>query len=693
MKLGLQSKLLLPTLTAVILSMGAASFFSYRNASEEIWSGLVSSSHNIVDSVSKGLTTYVEDIKAVTGSQSRTNRVKEVFLSQDPSPEIRQAAVAAMAELTAFSPSIQSASLLNTQGDIILSLEPGASGNFSERAYFKRAMQGEANVSEPLMSKVTGKPVVIVAAPVKIDEKVAGVLYARVDLGAFTEEMIDPVRIGRTGYAFLLDKSGMVFSHPDKERILKQNVFEQDWGKRIRDQDKGVVDYASDKGAATAIFTKNKATGWTVAVVVPGADIAASLKSLRNASLLFSAAGVALVSLIIFLIVRRMINDLAAAVDFAGAVASGDLGKDLTVTRSDEVGRLSDSLTVMVGRLKEMIETSNAKTREAEEQTDLARQATEQAEQARREAERAKAEGMLHAANKLEGVVEVVSSASEELSSQIEQSSRGAEEQSRRVVETATAMEEMNATVLEVAKSASHAAETAERAKAKAEEGSKVVGMVVTGIQEVRDQAQEMMTDMGTLGKQAEGIGQIMNVISDIADQTNLLALNAAIEAARAGEAGRGFAVVADEVRKLAEKTMTATKEVGDAIRGIQDGTRKNIANVERSGKTIEEATVMANKSGEALAEIVSLVDSTTDQVRSIATASEEQSAASEEINHSIEDVNRISSETADAMRESSKAVTELANQAQVLKTLIVEMQAEGGTERTGPGSAMKALS
>ncbi|NMC48828.1 MAG: chemotaxis protein, partial [Desulfovibrio sp.] len=198
----------------------------------------------------------------------------------------------------------------------------------------------------------------------------------------------------------------------------------------------------------------------------------------------------------------------------------------------------------MVGHLKEMIETSDAKTREAEKQTELARQATEQAEQARREAERAKAEGMLHAANKLEGVVEVVSSASEELSAQIDQSSRGAEEQSRRVVETATAMEEMNATVLEVAKSASHAAETAERARAKAEEGSKIVGMVVTGIKEVRAQAQEMMADMGALGTQAEGIGQIMNVISDIADQTNLLALNAAIEAARAGEAGRGFAVV-----------------------------------------------------------------------------------------------------------------------------------------------------
>ena len=170
-----------------------------------------------------------------------------------------------------------------------------------------------------------------------------------------------------------------------------------------------------------------------------------------------------------------------------------------------------------------------------------------------------------------------------------------------------------------------------------------------------------------------------MNVINDIADQTNLLALNAAIEAARAGEAGRGFAVVADEVRKLAEKTMTATKEVGDAIRGIQLGTKKNSENVERSGRTIEEATALANESGDALKEIVSLVESTSDQVRSIATASEQQSSASEEINHSIEDVSRISSETSDAMRQSAQAVGELANQAQVLKNLIDQMKEEGG--------------
>ena len=391
------------------------------------------------------------------------------------------------------------------------------------------------------------------------------------------------------------------------------------------------------------------------------------------------AAGFVISICLGLLLTRSITKPLNACVTFAGHVSDGNLEEHLSIDSKDETGILSISLNQMVGALKEKIAEANAKSKQAEMESENAKIATQQAQEARQQAERAKAEGMLQAANKLEGVVEIVTSASEELSAQIEQSSRGSEEQTHRVDETATAMEEMNATVLEVAKSASHAAETADQAKAKAEDGSKIVGLVVKGIDDVKHQSEEMKSDMGTLGKQAEGIGQIMNVISDIADQTNLLALNAAIEAARAGEAGRGFAVVADEVRKLAEKTMTATKQVGDAIRGIQEGTRKNIDNVERSGKTIEEATVLANKSGDALKEIVSLVESTSDQVRSIATASEQQSAASEEINHSIEDVSRISSETSDAMRQSAQAVSEMANQAQILKNLIEEMQAEGG--------------
>ena len=282
---------------------------------------------------------------------------------------------------------------------------------------------------------------------------------------------------------------------------------------------------------------------------------------------------------------------------------------------------------------------------------------------------------MIAAANHIEGVVEILTSASEELSAQIEQSSRGADEQSGRVRETATAMEEMNATVLEVAKNAQQAADISNQARQQAQEGSKIVTDAVKSIEAVHAQSIAIKEDMDVLGKQAEGIGQIMGVIADIADQTNLLALNAAIEAARAGDAGRGFAVVADEVRKLAEKTMTATQEVGQAITGIQQGTRKNIQNVEQAGVSIEEAAKLSAQSGESLKHILEFVHMVNDQVQSIATASEQQSAASEEINHSVEQVATISAETAQAMEQASSAVAELAQQSQALQKLIVEMK------------------
>ena len=394
-------------------------------------------------------------------------------------------------------------------------------------------------------------------------------------------------------------------------------------------------------------------------------------------------AGFVLSILLGLLLTRSITSPLADCLDFAGAVAKGDLGRELGVRRGDETGVLADSLRRMVETLRQTIEEARHKGLEAEQEALAAQQAKIEAEQAKQSALDARRDGMLQAAGRIAGVVEGMTSASEELSAQVEQSSQGAELQSQRVGETATSMEQMNATVLEVARNASQATDTADQARVKAQEGSEVVSQAVQSIGLARTHALELKEDMSGLGRQAENIGEVLNVISDIADQTNLLALNAAIEAARAGEAGRGFAVVADEVRKLAEKTMTATKEVGTSIRDIQDGAHKNIASVELAVRQIEEATSLADKSGNALQAIVTLVDQTTDQVRSIATASEEQSAASEEINRAIKDINQISLETADAMHQSAQAVGELARQSQELKTILTEMHDDSTRQLT----------
>ena len=278
---------------------------------------------------------------------------------------------------------------------------------------------------------------------------------------------------------------------------------------------------------------------------------------------------------------------------------------------------------------------------------------------------------MLDVASKASEIANHVAAASEELSAQVEQVSRGAGMQRERVESTASAMTEMNATVLEVARSAGEAAEQSDSTREKAQNGASLVEQVIHSITAVNAVGQTLQNNMQDLGKQAESIGNIMNVISDIADQTNLLALNAAIEAARAGEAGRGFAVVADEVRKLAEKTMTATQEVGTSINAVQHSARVTVEEVGRAVQAVSEATNLANSSGAALAEIVNLAEANSAVVSSIATAAEEQSATSEEINRAIDEINQIVAETAEGMIQSSDAVQDLSRMAQELSRVM----------------------
>ena len=375
--------------------------------------------------------------------------------------------------------------------------------------------------------------------------------------------------------------------------------------------------------------------------------------------------------LLTVLVVRNTVRQLGKDPGELNAIARRVVDGDYNVDDGGKKMGVYGAIVEMVNALKSHIENAQRESENAREQSAKAQEAMQQAEAASKEAQ-GKTQAMLAAADKLEEVGNVVSSASSELSAQIEQSDRGAAESAQRLSEAATAMNEMNATVQEVAKNAGSASADT---KEKAEAGAQVVEKAVRSIEQVHQMSLDLKDDMAQLNEHAQDITRIMGVISDIADQTNLLALNAAIEAARAGEAGRGFAVVADEVRKLAEKTMASTNDVGNAIRAIQESTAKSMTGVDNAVERIGEATELANQSGQALQEIVATVEATGDQVNAIATASEEQSAASEQINQSIVQVNEMSRQTAEAMTEAARAVSDLAAQAQGLTNLIQELK------------------
>ena len=397
-------------------------------------------------------------------------------------------------------------------------------------------------------------------------------------------------------------------------------------------------------------------------------------ESSRAIGIILTLAAIFIALALTWLIVRNTVRQLGKDPGELNAIAHRVVDGDYNVDDGGKKMGVYGSIVEMVNALKTNIENAQRESENAKEQSRKAQEAMEQAEAASTEAQ-SKTEAMLVAADKLEQVGSVVSSASTELSAQIEQSDRGAAESAQRLSEAATAMNEMNATVQEVAKNAGSASAASAETREKAEAGAQVVEKAVRSIDQVHQMSLELKDDMTQLNEHAQDITRIMGVISDIADQTNLLALNAAIEAARAGEAGRGFAVVADEVRKLAEKTMASTNDVGNAIKAIQESTAKSMTGVDNAVERIGEATELASRSGQALEEIVATVEVTADQVNAIATASEEQSAASEEINQSIVQVNDMSRQTAEAMAEAAKAVSDLAAQAQGLTNLIQELK------------------
>ncbi|MBI4960319.1 MAG: cache domain-containing protein [Desulfovibrio sp.] len=396
---------------------------------------------------------------------------------------------------------------------------------------------------------------------------------------------------------------------------------------------------------------------------------------------IFTGIGISLVLLIFLsaLIITTISGPIREATDAAIRCAKGDLDIKLDAQGNDEAARMQAALNTMVETLRSNIQDIEAKTKDAEDKARAADEARKMAEEAMDKAEQARCDGMAMAANRLETVVGHIGTATEAISQQSDDIHSRSEEQSERIRVTATSMDQMSAAVMDVARNASAASTQAEQARNTALEGRKVVDESINAMRQVGGQARALKTNMDDLGKRSQDINRILTVISDIADQTNLLALNAAIEAARAGEAGRGFAVVADEVRKLAEKTMTATQEVTASITAIQSSAQDSIANTDKALETIELAGKLADQSGAVLTELVSGAQTSAEQVQTIAAAAEEQSAASEEINNSLESVSELTQRTLSSVENATDAIRGLLGQANELRRIIDELKTEAG--------------
>jgi methyl-accepting chemotaxis protein len=264
-----------------------------------------------------------------------------------------------------------------------------------------------------------------------------------------------------------------------------------------------------------------------------------------------------------------------------------------------------------------------------------------------------------------------VSSESRRLQANADQIASGSEDVASQTNSVAVASEEMSATSGDIAQNCLAAAENSNRASDTARNGAEIVMHNIKGMERIASRVRDAAKTVEELGARSDQIGQIIGTIEDIADQTNLLALNAAIEAARAGEQGRGFAVVADEVRALAERTTRATREIGAMIKGIQNETKGAVAAMEESVSEVESGTESSVKSGEALDIILAQINDVSMQVNQIATACEEQSATTGEITTNISRITCVVQSSVQAANETAATSSQLAEEAEHLQQLV----------------------
>jgi methyl-accepting chemotaxis protein len=323
-----------------------------------------------------------------------------------------------------------------------------------------------------------------------------------------------------------------------------------------------------------------------------------------------------------------VLSPVRKTIDFIETVAEGDLTKRVDVASNDEIGEMARHFNSFVDKLHDAI-------------THVARSSDD------------------------------VSSAAGTLSKASEEMSTGVEEAAMQVNAVATASEEMSQTSSEIAQNCVSAVKSSEQASRSANTGEAVITRTVDIMGRISDRVKDSAEIIRNLGTRSDQIGEIVGLINDVADQTNLLALNAAIEAARAGEHGRGFAVVADEVRKLAERTSHATQEISDTIYAMQAETKKAVSSMEEGVNEVGVGTTEAAKSGDALKEILEQINKATGEINQIAVASEEETATVNEMATSIQQISQVMQETAKRIQENADASLQLADLSKGLQTLV----------------------
>jgi methyl-accepting chemotaxis protein len=589
------------------------------------------------NAIREDLGNYLNEMGDVTASNIQTWLTGRILLIENLSQNIainpEQANVAALLEQKALTSTFMASYLGDATGHFTIRPDAKMPDGFDPRVrpWYKGAQNSSTpTLTEPYVDAATGQTIISLAmASTKAGQGV-GVVGGDLSL----QTLIDTLSardFDGMGYAFLVSADGKILVHPDKALVMKSlgEAYPQNTPRISRDFSEIVVD------GKTRIVTFTPIKGlpsvnWYIGLSVDKDKAFSMLSEFRTSAVIATVIAVAIIIALLGMLIRLLIQPLHVMTRAMADIADGegDLTKRLVIQNNDEFGNLGTAFNRFVERIHGSIREVSSATGQVNEVA-----------------------------------LRVVAASNSSM--------YNSDQQASRTNSVAAAINQLGAAAQEIARNAAQASSQASDARNLAEDGQQVVDRSIAAMNQLSNMLSASSSNIESLNSKTVNIGQILEVITSISQQTNLLALNAAIEAARAGEAGRGFAVVADEVRNLAHRTQESAQQVQTMIEELQVGARESVSTMSDSQRHSQDSVEIANLAGERLSSVTQRIGEIDGMNQSVATATEEQTAVVESINVDITEINTLNQEGVENLQSTLRACTDLEQQAARLKQLV----------------------